>query len=284
MLLFFHYYANAQNEPELFPGNDRKEGALGYFLKDGTKVIKGQFCSASYNIDGYYIVSLAEHEVDSYGNKKERHIPNTEKFGLLNGKGQFIINFKENYNSIYVKNGIIQVGKNNLYGIVNDKNEIVVPVQFEELEIKNQSAIIAKLNSKAGIINKENKIVIPFIYDEIDNFVENRASFNFLISVKKDNKIAIINQSNKIVVPFSNNKFQFITENSICIIKDNKFRLVDYNLKSLIPMKFNIMYTINEKPENKIYAENKNYGYYFTNNGTLLKKEKLINPVKLIIQ
>lgn len=266
---------NAQNAPELFPANDRKVGYLGYYLEDGTNVIKGQFCSAGYNIDGYYMVSKAEHEYYEDGRRKEGHIPNTEKYGLLNSKGKFIIDFNNNYSFVGVENGLIYVIQNNLYGVVNDQNEIVVPIEYEELDIKKQGIIIAKRNNKYGITTKENKILVPFIYDNIFSFAQNEFENTFYVIVSKDNKNGIIDENNKFIVPLSKTDLVFVTIKSIGIKKGNKYNLVDHNLKPIVPNDFENMYLIDAEGIG-IYATNKGYGYYFNIDGELLKKEKLI--------
>lgn len=278
LFLFFlmsHYLVSAQNDPELFPANDRKGGGLGYFLEDGTNVVKGQFCSATYNIDGYYIVSIAEHEIDENGNENANHIPETEKFGLLNSKGKFIINFEDNYSSINVENKMIVVQKNNLYGVVNEKNKIVIPFEYDEFEIQNQEIIIVKKNNKTAVINYENKIIVPFIYDEIFSFIENKTTHNFFVIAKKKDEMGVVDRNNKIVVPFLNQNLEFITEKLICLKKGEKYRLVDFNLKPFIEKDFKSMYQV-DIDKSKIYAEDENYGYYFTDSGKVLKKEKLV--------
>ncbi|MGV0754380.1 WG repeat-containing protein [Empedobacter brevis] len=273
--LIFHFSANAQNDPELFPANDKKTGFLGYFLQDGTNVVKGQFCSATYNIYGYYIVSKAEHEYYEDGRRKENHIPNTEKFGLLNSKGEFIIDFNNNYSFIGIENGLIYVIQNNLYGIIDDKNEILVPLEYEEMDIKKQEIIIAKKNTKYGIITKENKILVPFIYDNIFSYAENELANTFYVIVSKDNKNGIIDKNHKFIVPLSKTDLVFVTKKSIGIKKGNNYNLVDYNLKAILPNDFENMYLIDIEGTG-IYATNKGYGYYFDLDGKLLKKEKLI--------
>ncbi|MFB9079998.1 WG repeat-containing protein [Flavobacterium procerum] len=169
-LLFplMHLVGNAQNDPELFPVNDKKVGYLGYYLEDMTNVVAPQFCSATYSVDGYYIVSKGEHEYYENGRRKEEHIPNTEKFGLLNSKGQFIIDFKNDYDGIYVSKGIIYIIKNNLYGTVNEQNEIVIPIEYEELNIEDKNVIIAKKNSKYGVLNSLGETIIPFEFEDLN--------------------------------------------------------------------------------------------------------------------
>ncbi|AZI32860.1 WG repeat-containing protein [Kaistella carnis] len=274
-ILTLSYSLKAQNDPELFPVNDRKVGFLGYYLADGTNVVKGQFCTAGYNIDGYYMVSKAEHEYYEDGRRKENHIPNTEKFGLLNSKGEFIINFSDNYNFVGVEKGLIYVIRNNFYGVVNDKNEILVPIEYEELDIKKQGVIIAKKNTKYGIITKENKILVPFIYDNIFSFAENELANTFYVIVSKDNKNGIIDKNHKFIFRLPKTDLVFVTVKSIGIKKGNKYNLVDHNLKAILPNDFEKMYLIDVEGTG-IYATSNGYGYYFDIDGKLLKKEKLI--------
>lgn len=274
--------ANAQKDAELFPVNDRKVGYIGYYLENGTNVVKPQFCSAGYNVDGYYMVSKAEHEFDEDGQRTEKHISNTEKVGLLNSKGDFIIDFNNNYDFIGVNSGIIYVMKGNQYGTVDDRNKTIIPIVYKKLDIQNQEVIIATKNNKSGIITKENKIIIPFIYDEIFGFAEAKTTDNFYVIVSKNGKTGIVDEDHKFVVAMAKNDLQFVTEKSICIKKGNRFSLVDHNLKAILPTDFEVMYIVNID-HSEIYAKDKGYEYYFTIDGKLLKKEKSVEGQKDII-
>lgn len=274
--------ANAQKVVELFPVNDKKTGYIGYYLENGSNVVKPQFCSAGYTVDGYYMVSKAEHEFDEDGQRTEKHIPNTEKVGLLNSKGEFIIDFNNNYDYIGVNSGIIYVMKGNQYGTVDDRNKTVIPIEYERFDIQNQEVIIAAKNNKSGIINRENKIIIPFIYDDIFSFSEGKNSTNFYVIVSKNGKTGVVDQDHKFVVALANNNLQFVTEKSICIKKGNRFSLVDHNLKAILPTNFEVMYLVNVD-HSEIYAKDKGYEYYFTIDGKLLKKEKSVEGQKDII-
>ena len=204
--------------------------------------MKPQFCSASASIDGCYIVSKGEHEYDEHKNRKEEHLPNTEKFALLDSKGNFIIDFKNNYDFVGIADGIIQVKRNNLYGVVNSKNEIIIPFEYDELEIQNQGIIIVKKNNKASVLTNENKIIIPFIYDEIFSFTENKQANSFYVIVSMGDKKGVIDNYNQFIVGPSKIDLQFITDKSICIKKGKKFSLTDYKLKALLPIVFDAMY------------------------------------------
>ncbi len=282
ILICFYSSSSAQQDAELYPVNDKKTGYIGYYLENGTNVVKPQFCSAGYIVDGYYMVTKAKHKYDEDGERTEKHIPNTEKVGLLNSKGDFIIDFNNNYDYIGVNSGIIYVMKANQYGTVDDKNKTVIPIEYERLDIQNQEVIIAAKNNRSAIINKENKIIIPFIYDDIFSFSESKKSNNFYVIVSKNGKTGIIDKDHKFIVPMAMRDLQFVTEKSICIKKGNRFSLVDHNLKAILPNDFEVMYLVNID-HSEIYAKNKGYEYYFTIDGKLLKKEKSVEDHKDII-
>ncbi|KFC18915.1 WG repeat-containing protein [Epilithonimonas lactis] len=259
-------------DPELIPVNDRKVGQLGYYLEDGTNVVKPQFCSASYNTNGYYIVSKAEHKYTADGRRIEEHIEGTEKYGLLNSKGQFIINFDNDYSSIIVSNGVIEVYKNGFVGIVNDKNEIITPIMYEDINPLNSSSIIATKHKMTGVINSFNKIIIPFNYDVIwIGVFEKNKVHNFI--VKQGEKYGVINHKGEKIIPLSNNKIIHVTPSSIIVEKDNQYGILDYKRKVLLAFKKydNVEYFGgNEIKFIKNYEE-----YIYDTKGNFIRKQKI---------
>jgi len=274
--LLIHLSINAQIAPELYPVNDRKAGYLGYYLKDGTNVVKPQFCSASYNTDGYYMVSKAEHKFDEYGRRDENHIPGTEKSGLLDNKGHFIIDFNNDYDGIGVKDSVIYVIKNDLYGTVNDKNEIVIPIEFKILEIENKNRIRAEKGGKYGIINHLNKIVIPFQYDFIGSTISDGKGFLAIFQIK--NKTGVINQDNQIIVPLTKYSLMDLYRTVIVASNDEKFGVLDYKLNPILPFEFERIYV----EENEINAYKDEYRYIYSLNGKIIKKENISEGVKTV--
>lgn len=264
--LLMHLFINAQNDAELFPINDAKVGYIGYYLKNGTNIVKPQFCSATYSIEGYYKVSKADHEVDSNGKRLEDHIPNTEKFGLLNSNGNFVIDFNNNYDFIGVDKGIFFVLQNNFYGTVNEKNKIIIPIKYTEIIIEDKNRIIAVENEKYGILNYLNKIIIPFDYDYISGTVINDNENGFYALVQEGQTYGVINQYNTYVTPKTKIVLTKLTKNSILAKKNNKYGLLDYNLKPLLPFEFESL----DIEDNKLTATKKGRNYYYDFNGKMI--------------
>lgn len=272
MLLSFPcFLIFAQKYPELFPVSDRKKGYIGYYLADGTNVVPPQFCSASNNTDGYYLVSKADHEYEESGRRKEKHIPNTEKFGILNRKGEWIIGFENNYSMIGLTNGFIMVYKNDLNGIVNDKNEILIPIEYGTLDPMYSNLIAAKKNGKKGIIDIHNKILVPFQYDEIYGFhlVKSKNQYHALVRV--GDQWGIIDEKGKYIVELSDTELVTLTDTSVIIQKNGLYGLSDFKLKTIIPAEYTEQLFTSEEIQ---FLKNDVY-YYFSQEGKLLRKEKI---------
>lgn len=258
--------------PELYPVNDTKVGLIGYYLEDGTNVVKPQFCTATYNIDGYYLVSISKHQIYEDGRRKEEHIPNTEKYALLDEKGSFVINFSDNYDHITIDSGLIKVKKNKRYGIIDAKKKVLLPLMYDELDVKSKRIIIAKKKNRMGVLNSKNEVVIPFIYDNLYGYSKASLADNFYLIASKEGKSGIIDKQNKVIIPFGNYEFQFVSKHSVGIKKGEKFNLVDFNLKPILIEDFDTLYLVNID-ENEIYGEVKGVGYYFDLGGKVLRKE-----------
>lgn len=278
-VLFFiliHLSVHAQSNPELFPANDRELGYLGYYLEDGTNVVKPQFCSASYNTDGYYLVSKAKHEYTEDGRRKQEHIPNTEKSGLLDSKGNFIIDLNNNYDGIGVSDSIIYVIKDNLYGTVNDQNQIVIPIEYEVLEIEDKNRIRAQKYGKYGIINHLNQTIIPFQYEFIGTILsDGKDGFLAIVQTKKKEDV-VINQNNELIVPLTKFQLYDLCKTGIVAKNDEKFGVLDYQLNQILPFEFEEIYV----DEDIINAYKDEFRYVYTLNGELIRKEDISEGVK----
>ncbi|MGJ1421861.1 WG repeat-containing protein [Sphingobacterium spiritivorum] len=276
--VFMQVYVNAQTEPVLVPVNDRKQGYIGYYLEDGTEVVPPQFCTATYLIeDKYYIVSRAEHDHYPDGRRKEEHIPGTEKYGLLNSKGKVIIPLDDNYSFITVNNGVITVGKNDTYGVVDEENKITVPLIYASLDPIDANLIVAERNNKAGIIDIHNNVKVAFEFDRIYPF-EKGSDGSLLAMVEIAHKTAVINPMGKYILQPSDMSVSYLTPVSFVIKEGEHYGLMDYDQKVLVPA----MYTDAYKTENELQFRKDDHYYYFSFGGKLIRKEKIEESYKSV--
>lgn len=269
-------YVNAQTDPVLVPVNDRKQGYIGYYLEDDTEVVPPQFCTATYLIeDKYYIVSRAEHDHYPDGRRKEEHIPNTEKYGLLNSKGKVIIPLDNNYSFLTVNNGVITVGKNNTYGVVDEGNKITVPLIYTSLDPIDANLIVAERNNKAGIIDIHNNVKVAFEFDRIYPF-EKGSDGSLLAMAEIAHKTAVIDPTGKYILQPSDIYVFYLTPVSFVFKEGEHYGLMDYRKKVLIPA----IYTDAYKTENELQFRKDDHYYYFSFGGKLIRKEKIEEAYK----
>lgn len=122
---------------------------------------------------------------------------NISNVGVMDLNGKMIIPFEYEFWSKRISKGIWPVGKKDICGVVNMKNEIVVPFTFEMIESYSDELNVApaKKGGKYGFIDRTGKEVIPFVYQDA------WPSGNYL-AAKKDGKWGVIDINNKIILPF----------------------------------------------------------------------------------
>jgi hypothetical protein len=180
------------------------------------------------------------------------------KEGLIDINGKVIIEPIYDEISGYFINGFMRVRNNGKAGIINEKGEIVIPIDYDNVLDYKNDMFTAEKSNKWGIIDIENNIIIPFEYRRIRHFeddlalitnkgtgyinkeqkivIEPQNSFNLsgdfyngLALVKKDKKYGFINKENEIVIP---------------IIYDNA---LPFKCKKTIVQKDGVSFFINKK-------------------------------------
>jgi hypothetical protein len=160
------------------------------------------------------------------------------KFGLINSIGDWIVTPKYQEILKLEINGYYTFYENNLYGIINYKGEIVINSNYKYLEICNKN-IIVRINDKYGIINdkeaynKENvfrleidnkfglinlnsKVLIQPIYERISN-----DDINGVISAKFNGKTGCINLNGEILIDFRYDSISEFDDKGYAIAGEN---------------------------------------------------------------
>jgi hypothetical protein len=142
---------------------------------------------------------------------------NASNVGVIDLAGKTVIPVQYEFWSKRISKGIWPVGKNDICGVVNMKNEIIVPFTYYMIESYSDELDLAPARKdkggKFGFIDRTGKIVIPFMYDDA------WPSGNYL-AVKKDGKWGIIDVSNKIILPFEYASVSSVYKNTAWITKN----------------------------------------------------------------
>jgi len=87
-----------------------------------------------------------------------------EKWGAYNEKGELVI--KPQFDNLWhFYDGVANFSLNKKWGFVNKKGKIMIDPKFDYASQSNNGLAYVELNGKAGFINKKGEIVIPIIYE-----------------------------------------------------------------------------------------------------------------------
>ena len=114
-------------------------------------------------------------------------------WGAINTVGDTIIPFV--YKQIWSNDGYYLVKKEGKWGILDNNNNVVIPIEYDYLDPFYEGLARAERNGKMGFIDKNNRVVIPFQYDGAYEFV------NGLSVVYIGDKFGFIDKKNRRVVP-----------------------------------------------------------------------------------
>lgn len=101
--------------------------------------------------------------------------------------------YKQNLGTVsYINSEFIIVKKGELYGIVNPKNKVLVPFEFQYITPTTYGLMIQKTENSRWFINSKNE-KISETYEKIDfNFACNNHQLNQYLFVKKDGFVNLI--------------------------------------------------------------------------------------------
>jgi hypothetical protein len=191
----------------------------------------------------------------------------SSKSGLIDRNGKWIILPKYNYIQYWDKGQYI-VSLNNKFGVINSKEEVFIPFDYESIEAssKDKNLIFMK-NNKYGLMDKNGKMLTKKLYDELDIadskifyytfkngnkcglldinckklFDIEADDISFLTSstipqFRKDGKIGLINDRGKIIFPAIFERVDYFSSKNLFTFKENqKLGLGSYDGKILIP-------------------------------------------------
>ena len=177
----FCYYA-----PEGYALVER-QGKRGFINTKGEVVIPIEFDDADgFDVYGKAVLARVERDgrIDYINTQGESIFPMPLDYvGHFNAHGDEIMsaygNIHYNKSSDYCirggwpvrQNDLVKVAKNNKYGLINPQGEIVVPLQFDEIDhFEDNGLAQVRQGEKYGLINIHGEIIAPVQFDSIDYF------------------------------------------------------------------------------------------------------------------
>lgn len=118
------------------------------------------------------------------------------KYGCINRKGQFVIQPRWDWVLYDSYRKLILVESDSNFGYVNNRDKIVIPIQYKEAALFQDGLAAVSNGKKYGFINRSGDTIIPFVYDDVDfGFSEG------LSDVSIGDCEGYINKKGEIVIP-----------------------------------------------------------------------------------
>lgn len=179
------------------------------------------------------------------------------------------------------KQDIAIVKKNNKFGVVNDKGNLVIPFEYDKINSAffKSNRLIAEKNKKYGLIDYQNNIIAPFQYDVIYNAVYNKGElYDIRMDLPKEQqtyrnkwKYGLMDNDGNIVIPMEYHYINGYSEGLYAVRKDNLYGFIDNQNKVVIPFEYEDAKQFSES----LAAVKKNDKWGFIN-----KAGKVIIPFK----
>ncbi|MFY0675309.1 MAG: WG repeat-containing protein [Bacteroidia bacterium] len=132
--------------------------------------------------------------------------------------------------------GLYTVQQNNKWGAVNEKGELVIPVEYERISKAEKVGIEVKKDGLFGIYNNKGELLLPVEFKKIEQYVNGYAR------VLKEGKWAFINSQGKLICePIYDGAYSFYRGYAV-VTKDGKQGLMHSSGTLIIEPKYEMVY------------------------------------------
>lgn len=175
----------------------------------------------------------------------------------------------------------IPVQKDDKWGFIDSKNNLVIPIKFDDVFLFSDGVSLVQLGGKYGYIDYDGKFIIPPRYDDLGQFesckvlANNNSYGNCNVTTYKiSDKLGYINNKGEEITSalFSDISEQFYSGVALVNL-NNKWGAIDSNGKTIIAIEYRDAQSFLSKGFDAIAFKNDNNLW-----GIYNKKGKLISP------
>jgi hypothetical protein len=178
---------------------------------------------------GKEVIACAHEKILSFSNEgRYAVLKKGKKFGAISFDNKIVVPFDFDYVDIGIGNAaIVKKGMN--FGIMTTKGKVILPIAYDEITASENVYILIK-KDKFGLANSDGKIILNTDNEEITNFE------NGVAAILKEKKWHYINSDGK-VVSDAFDLIQPLGEGIDRIVKDGSVSYIQKAQKNIIPSK-----------------------------------------------
>lgn len=179
----------------------------------------------TFNLNGFSVFAAGVFRRQKLINN-DVELPDDAKWGLLNAKGKAVIPAKFQEIVTY-KNGYLICKGNNLFGVVNERGDTIVPFLYNEitfLEGSNESVfLVTKTNPKYGVVSSKGNELTNVVFKEIRPYSENFAA----VRHPDFEGWNLINRKGEMVLATYYQRMNEFSEGLLAVRQKNKWGFID---------------------------------------------------------
>lgn len=150
-------------------------------------------------------------------------------------------NYDKSYNIVELNDDLLKVSLKDKYGIIANTGEVILPLEFDELNFDQDKRVIARKKDKYGVMTLKNKVYLDFMYDQLESISSK------YYKVKKGNSIFLVDKKDrKDIILEEVLDIKYFNKNYF-IIKKDSIEVFDESLNKKEIYLGNNVYPINEK-------------------------------------
>lgn len=183
-----------------------------------------------YKLRESLVVPIEFERVKKYFKDPLFVVKKEKKEGLYNQFGELklpIIYDAISYANGYNGKNWLKAASNKLYGIVNSKGELILPVEFEHVNGRHPKGFIVKKKGLYGIVDENGDIIVPIEYQNIDFRTNPRFNINLEARRTELRGFVILEDGTHFDTTAFDDYHKFLAE-YIVLKKGKKYRLADW--------------------------------------------------------
>ncbi|MFT5822350.1 MAG: hypothetical protein ACI8ZM_003606 [Crocinitomix sp.] len=153
-------------------------------------------------------------------------IHKAEKYGAINQKGELVIPLENRHIQAF-KHDLAIVSFNGKYGVIDVNNNPVFALEYDRIWTQEKLIILRK-GGKMAISNKSGALLSDFVYDEI----RAHKSYDGAV-VMKNGKTGFLNFTGDVFLPCVYDQFHWQRKGIIWLEKDGFLMMLDKNAKTI---------------------------------------------------
>lgn len=187
-----------------------------YRYSDGSRRVYNN-CTV-YNADGTVIAADCISAKHLIYEKKHFFIIYKNGYYLIDSEGNRLTNNSYSKMDEFKPNRLI-VRRNKKYGIIDLKENVIVPIKYQKFIVDGNGVFITKLNGYWGIVDSDNRILV-------ENDCEKIKSLQSTILLKRYNKYGLTDLNGKIIYDIKYDKIKNLGE-YILVREGKKYFILD---------------------------------------------------------